>query len=80
MSGYEGFAAATTRGRLDMTEDVEFYVGLAGEAEGPIVELAVGTGGSRSRSRSDGKSVIGIDPSPGMLERRPQTQKRQESS
>ena len=34
-----------------MTEDVPFYVELAREADGPIVELAVGTVASRSRSR-----------------------------
>ena len=34
-----------------MTEDVAFYVELAREADGPVVELAVGNGASRSRSR-----------------------------
>ena len=39
-----------------MTEDVDFYVELAREAEGPVVELAVGTGASRSRSRANRKA------------------------
>ena len=27
-----------------MTEDIDFYVELARDADGPVVELAVGTG------------------------------------
>lgn len=41
---YEGFAAVYDRWAADMTEDVPFYVELAGKAEEPVVELAVGTG------------------------------------
>ncbi len=52
-----------------MTEDVPFYVRLAREAEGPIVELAVGSGRvAIPVARETGRCVIGIDSSPAMLE------------
>ncbi len=44
MSFDEDFAENYDRWAAEMTEDVPFYVSLAREAEGPIVELAVGTG------------------------------------
>jgi SAM-dependent methyltransferase len=70
MSSYEGFAPIYDDWAADMTEDVEFYVGLAREAEGPIVELAAGTGRiSIPVVQRTGRHVIGIDLSPAMLER-----------
>jgi ubiquinone/menaquinone biosynthesis C-methylase UbiE len=52
-----------------MTEDVAFYVELAREADGPIVELAVGTGRvAIPVAQAIGRPVIGIDTSPAMLE------------
>jgi ubiquinone/menaquinone biosynthesis C-methylase UbiE len=66
---YEGFAAVYERWAADMTEDVPFYVELAREADGPIVELAVGTGRvAIPVARETGRPVIGIDRSPAMLE------------
>ena len=51
-----------------MTEDVPFYVELAREAEGPIVELAVGNGRVVIPvARETGRKVLGIDRSPSML-------------
>jgi SAM-dependent methyltransferase len=51
-----------------MTEDVPFYVGLAMDAGGPLVELAVGTGRvAIPVAQATGRAVIGIDFSPGML-------------
>jgi ubiquinone/menaquinone biosynthesis C-methylase UbiE len=51
-----------------MTEDVEFYVSLAREADGPIVELAVGNGRvAIPVARATGGRVIGIDRSAAML-------------
>ncbi|HZS31292.1 MAG TPA: class I SAM-dependent methyltransferase [Gaiellaceae bacterium] len=48
--------------------DVPFYVGLAREADGPLVELAVGTGRvAIPVARATGKRVTGIDSSAGML-------------
>jgi SAM-dependent methyltransferase len=69
MSVYEPFAAIYDRWSADMTEDVPFYVSLAQEADGPIVELAVGTGRVAGEvARATGQRVIGIDSSPAMLE------------
>jgi SAM-dependent methyltransferase len=52
-----------------MTEDVGFYVELAGEADGPIVELAVGNGRvAVPVGQATGRTVIGIDTSPAMLD------------
>jgi SAM-dependent methyltransferase len=51
-----------------MTEDVPFYVGLAQECEGPLVELAVGNGRvAIPVAQATGRSLIGIDSSPAML-------------
>src|SRR3712207_4291821 len=51
-----------------MTADVDFYVGLAREADGPLVELAVGNGRvAIPVARATGRPVIGIDSSPAML-------------
>ena len=48
--------------------DVPFYVGLAREADGPLVELAVGTGRvAIPVAQATGRRVIGIDSSPAML-------------
>jgi SAM-dependent methyltransferase len=64
----EQFAVAYDRWAADMTEDVPFYVALALEADGPVVELAVGTGRvAIPVARAIGRTVIGIDSSPAML-------------
>src|SRR3954452_19470921 len=48
--------------------DVPFYVGLARDTDGPLVELAVGTGRvAIPVAQATGKRVIGIDASPAML-------------
>jgi SAM-dependent methyltransferase len=68
MSQYEPFAEIYDEWAQDMTEDVAFYVDLAREAEGPIVELAVGNGRvAIPVARETGRKVIGIDLSPAML-------------
>jgi len=52
-----------------MTEDVAFYVALAREADGPLVELAVGNGRvAIPVAQTTGRRVIGFDTSPAMLE------------
>jgi SAM-dependent methyltransferase len=52
-----------------MTEDVAHYVSLAREADGPIVELMVGSGRVAIEVvRETGKPVLGIDSSEAMLE------------
>ena len=68
MSSYDAFAPIYDAWAADMTEDVDFYVELAREADGPIVELAVGTGriAIPVAERTE-KPVLGIDSSPAML-------------
>ena len=69
MSYPETFAENYDRWAADMTEDVDFYVDLAREVDGPVVELAVGTGRvAIPVARAIGRAVIGIDSSPAMLE------------
>ena len=51
-----------------VTGDVPFYVALARDADGPVVELAVGTGRvAIPVAQATGRRVIGIDSSPAML-------------
>jgi SAM-dependent methyltransferase len=68
MSEYDAFAPIYDAWSAEMTEDVDFYVDLAREADGPIVELAVGTGRvAIPVAQRTGKRVTGIDSSPAML-------------
>ncbi len=68
MSSYDAWAPVYDAWSAHMTEDVPFYVELAREADGPVVELAVGTGRvAISVARELGRRVIGIDSSPAML-------------
>ena len=65
----EGFADHYEEWSAAMTADVPFYVELARNADGPLVELAVGNGRvAIPVARSTGRAVIGIDTSPAMLE------------
>jgi SAM-dependent methyltransferase len=51
-----------------MTADVTFYIKLAREADGPLVELAIGSGRvAIPVAQATGRRVIGIDSSPAML-------------
>src|SRR5436190_1836639 len=51
-----------------MTADVPFYADLAREADGPLVELAVGNGRvAIPVAQATGRRVTGIDSSPAML-------------
>src|SRR3954454_11555430 len=68
MSWDEAFSDRYEEWSAAMTEDVAFYVGLAREAEGPLVELAVGNGRvAIPVAQATGRPVIGIDTSPSML-------------
>jgi SAM-dependent methyltransferase len=65
----EAFARRYDEWSAPMTDDVPFYVDLAREADGPLVELAVGNGRvAIPVARATGRSVIGIDTSPAMLQ------------
>ena len=69
MSGYDAFAPIYDDWSAHMTEDVAFYVELARETDGPLVELAVGNGRvAIPVARETGRPVLGIDASPAMLE------------
>jgi ubiquinone/menaquinone biosynthesis C-methylase UbiE len=68
VSIYDPFAAVYDDWSAHMTEDVPFYAELAREADGPIVELAVGNGRvAIPVARRTGKRVLGIDASDAML-------------
>jgi SAM-dependent methyltransferase len=68
MSWDEGFAERYDEWSAGMTEDVPFYVELARESDGPIVELAVGNGRvAIPVAEATGRPVLGIDTSPAML-------------
>jgi SAM-dependent methyltransferase len=66
----EAFATRYEDWSAPMTQDVAFYVGLAREADGPLVELAVGNGRvAIPVALATGRCVVGIDSSPAMLGR-----------
>jgi SAM-dependent methyltransferase len=65
----EAFAERYEEWSAFMKEDVPFYVSLAREADGPVVELAVGSARvAAPLAEAIGRTVIGIDSSPAMLE------------
>jgi ubiquinone/menaquinone biosynthesis C-methylase UbiE len=69
MSWNEAFANGYDEWSAHMTEDIAFYVELAREADGPLVELAIGSGRvAIPVAHATGRPVIGIDSSPAMLE------------
>jgi SAM-dependent methyltransferase len=64
----EAFARRYDEWSAPMTADVAFYLALAREADGPLVELAVGNGRvAIPVAQATGRRVIGIDASPAML-------------
>ena len=68
MSWDEGFADHYEEWSAHMTADVGFYVALAREVKGPLVELAIGNGRvAIPVAQATGQRVIGIDTSPAML-------------
>jgi SAM-dependent methyltransferase len=69
MSWDEAFASRYEEWSADMTADVAFYIGLAREADGPLVELAIGNGRvAIPVAQATGRRVVGIDSSPAMLD------------
>jgi SAM-dependent methyltransferase len=67
-STYDAIARLYDPWSRSVREDVEFYVDLAREDGGPVVELGVGTGRIAIPTAAAGVRVIGVDSSPGMLE------------
>ena len=69
MSWDEAFADGYEEWSAHMTADIAFYVELARQADGPLVELAVGNGRvAIPVAQATGHRVIGIDTSPAMLD------------
>src|SRR4249919_1313402 len=69
MSWDEAFSNRYDEWSAPMTDDVEFYVSLARQADGPLVELAIGNGRvAVPVAQATGRPVLGIDSSPAMLE------------
>src|SRR5215470_15678740 len=69
MSWDEAFSRRYNEWSTHMTADIAFYVAVAREADGPIVELAIGNGRvAIPVAQATGRPVIGIDSSPAMLE------------
>jgi SAM-dependent methyltransferase len=67
-SWYDTLAERYAERSDGVAADVPFYVGLAREAGGPLVELAVGTGRvAIPVAQATGRRVVGIDSSPAML-------------
>lgn len=69
MSWDEAFVDHYDEWAAHMTADIAFYVALARQADGPLVELAIGNGRvAIPIARATGRRVIGIDSSPAMLD------------
>jgi SAM-dependent methyltransferase len=68
VTDYDSWAPVYDAWSAHMIEDVAYYVALARETEGPIVELMVGSGRVAVEVvRDTGKPVLGIDSSSAML-------------
>ena len=68
MSWDEAFADRYEEWSAHMTADIPFYTGLAREADGPLVELAIGNGRvAIPVAQATGRPVTGIDGSPSMI-------------
>lgn len=68
-SPYDAIAELYDPWSVSVTEDIGFYVEEARRAaEGPVVELGVGTGRIAVPIAADGIRVIGVDSSRGMLD------------
>jgi SAM-dependent methyltransferase len=68
VSPYDAIARLYDPWSASVTEDVDFYVDLAVESGGPVVELGVGTGRIAVPVARAGIMVIGVDSSAGMLD------------
>jgi SAM-dependent methyltransferase len=64
---YDSIAGIYDPWSASVVEDISFYVEEARRCDGPVVELAVGSGRIAVPIAQAGRSVIGVDLSPGML-------------
>jgi len=68
VSAYDSIARLYDPWSRGVVEDIGFYVDEALAADGPVVELGVGTGRIAIPTAAAGVAVIGVDSSAGMLE------------
>ena len=66
-SEYDAFAAIYDVQSGTFEDDLGFYLGLAREAEPPVLELATGTGRVSLPIARAGVSIVGVDSSAEML-------------
>ena len=67
MALYDSIAGIYDPWSASVVEDISFYVQEAERCDGPVVELAVGSGRIAVPIAQAGRAVIGVDLSPGML-------------
>ena len=67
MALYDSIAGIYDPWSASVVEDIAFYVEEAERCDGPVVELAVGSGRIAVPIAQAGRAVIGVDLSPGML-------------
>ncbi len=65
---YDDWADIYDAVHADLTHDIDFYVELARESGGPVLELGCGTGRISLAIAREGVAVAGIDISPRMIE------------
>lgn len=68
MSAYDELGALYDAWCRSVTEDVGFYVQLAVESGGPVLEIGVGSGRIAVPTGLAGIPVVGVDTSPAMLD------------
>lgn len=66
-SAYDELGPAYDAWCRSVTEDIDFYVALAQESGGPVLEVGVGSGRIAVPTALAGVRVVGIDTSPEML-------------
>jgi SAM-dependent methyltransferase len=67
-SAYDRLGPAYDAWCRSVLEDIPFYVDLAVQSEGPVLELGVGSGRVAVPTALAGLTVVGVDTSPAMLE------------
>ncbi len=69
MDTYERIAPFYDLVNADLIEDIPFWLGLAAERGGPVLELGCGSGRVLLQLAREGVQAVGVDSSPAMLER-----------
>ena len=69
MDDYELMARFYDRANADLTEDLPFWLGLASERSGPVLELGCGSGRVLLQLAREGHRAVGVDNSVAMLAR-----------